>query len=159
MKPFVFFIKLLLVIFMLMFIWGNSFLSGEMSQRESDLVLEVVEPVVEPVQEQLYEMGYDISKELIVRKMAHFTEYFILGILMYLLFVRPDGRSRYFLPVLLCAAAAGVDEGIQIFAVDRGPMLRDVALDFFGSCVGILGAALIVLFIYLGSERRRSERY
>ena len=155
MKPIVFIIKLILVILMLAFIWGNSFLPGELSVQESEKVLELVEPVVEPVTEMLTTAGYDVDEHFVVRKMAHFTEYTVLGALMFLLFVKPDGRSRYLLPAGLCLAAAGVDEGIQILALDRGPALRDVLLDFCGSCIGILCAAFVILLIYYKVRNRR----
>lgn len=155
MKSVVFTIKLLLVILLLVFIWGNSFLPGELSERESEKVLEILEPVVVPVTRALNGMGYDLDEHMVVRKLAHFTEYAVLGVLMYLLFVKPDGRSRYLLPAGLCLVAAGIDEGIQILAVDRGPALRDVALDFCGSAVGILAASFVIMLIYY---KVRSER-
>ena len=148
MKPYVFILNLILVVLMLGFIWGNSILSGSLSSRESERVLEIMEPVVEPVTEALNAVGYEVDEHFVVRKMAHFSEYAVLGVLMFLLFVKPDGRSRYLLPAGLCLAAAAVDEGIQIFAVERGPALRDVALDFCGSCVGILAAAFVVMLLY-----------
>ncbi len=148
MKPFIFFIKLTLVVLTLMFIWGNSMMPGELSSKESETMLEVLEPVVEPVVEELQERGYEVTEIFLVRKMAHFTEFMILGALMFLLFVKPDGRSRYILPSMLCLGAAMIDEGIQIFAMERGPALRDVGIDFCGSLIGILATALVVLIVY-----------
>ena len=148
MKTFVFVFKLVLVILMLAFIWCNSLLPGELSLKQSEGVLKLIEPLVNAVTRVLNAAGYDVDEHLVVRKMAHFAEFAVLGALMFLLFVKPDGRSRYLLPAGLCLAAAGVDEGIQIFAVERGPALRDVLLDFCGSSVGILAAAFVVLLVY-----------
>ena len=156
MKPIVFIIKLVLVILTLGFIWGNSLLSGELSAQESEKILELTEPVVEPVTETLVAAGYDVDEHYVVRKMAHFTEFAVLGAMMFLLFVKPDGRSRYLLPAGLCFAAACVDEGIQILAVERGPALRDVLLDFCGSCVGILCAAFVILLLYYKVQNHRA---
>ena len=158
MKPIVFTIKLILVILMVAFIWGQSMLPGALSAQESAFVLELLQPVVEPLHRILAEMGREVDPHLLVRKLAHFTEYAVLGVLMYLLFVKPDGRSRYLLPAGLCLATAGVDEGIQIFAEDRGPALRDVAIDFCGSCVGILAAAFVILLLYYRVRQEREYR-
>lgn len=154
MKNSAFGIRLALVLAVLAFIWINSMLSGDISQYESDKVLEVVEPVVEPVQQQLEDMGYHVCKRNLVRKMAHFAEYTVLGAATLLLFTTPDGRSRYLMPMLLCFGAACVDEGIQIFAVNRGPQFKDVLLDFSGACCGILGMALVVLIVCALRRRR-----
>ena len=158
MKSFIFAVKLLLVALTLSFIWGNSLRDAEASLQQSDRVLELVEPVVDVIQQDFSQMGYDVSKTIIVRKAAHFTEFALLGAVMFLLFVKPDGRSRYLPPALLCLASAFVDEGIQIFSVDRGPSLRDVGLDFSGACTGIVMCALVVLVLYsLGRGARRSR--
>jgi len=155
MKPIVFTIKLILVILMLAFIWGNSLLPGDLSSQESEKVLELLQPVVGPLTRVLNAGGFDVDEHTVVRKLAHFTEYAVLGALMFLLFVKPDGRSRYLLPAGLCLTTAGIDEGIQIFAQDRGPALRDVAIDFCGSCIGLLAAAFVILLLYY---KVRSER-
>ena len=157
MKIFVFLIKLLLVLAMLAFIWGQSLLPGELSESESEWVLTLVYPVVEILQRGLAHFGRVYELSFLVRKLAHFTEYAVLGMLMYILFLKPDGRSRYILPMGLCLAAAGIDEGIQIFAADRGPALRDVILDFAGSCAGIYITAFVVVILYMKSRRRRAR--
>ena len=157
MKRIEYIIRLLLVILMLAFIWGQSLMPGEVSGRESEWVLQVMEPVVKPVTRQLNHMGFDVDEHYVVRKMAHFTEYMVLGGLMFLLFVRPDENGRYLRPALLCLASAGVDEGIiQRLSRDRGPALGDVWLDFAGSCLGIGIAAFLILILYRGIRRRRS---
>ena len=158
MKGFVFLIKLTLVILMLAFIWGQSLMPGDMSSMESEWVLTLVRPVVELLQRGLSALGYDFELSYLVRKLAHFSEYAVLGVLMFLLFVKPDGRSRYILPAGLCLASACVDEGIQIFAVERGPALRDVILDFAGSCAGILAAGFVMMVLYTLSYNRRRRR-
>ena len=148
MKTFVFLLKLLLVLAMLAFIWGQSLMPGDASQLESDRVLQLVRPAVELLQKALSALGRDYDLSYLVRKLAHFSEYAVLGVLMFALFLRPDGGARYLLPMGLCLGSAAIDEGLQILAVDRGPALRDVILDFTGSCTGILAAGLCVVILH-----------
>ncbi len=154
MRRFVFVLKVLLVLAMLAFIWGQSLMPGAASQMESDSVLKLVYPVVELLQKALAALGRTYDPTFLVRKLAHFTEYAVLGVLMFVLFLQPEGGGRYIPPMGLCLAAAAVDEGLQFFAVDRGPALRDVILDFTGSCAGILAAGLCV--VVLQGLRRRT---
>lgn len=158
MKFFIFLIKLLLVAAMLLFIWGNSLVPGDLSRIESEWFLTLIYPVVEFIQRVLAHFGHVYTMSFLVRKMAHFSEYALLGVLMFWLFVRSDGRGRYVLPTVLCFSAACVDEGIQLFAIERGPALRDVMIDFAGSCAGILAMAFVVEILYALTRRRRRRR-
>ena len=158
MRRYVFPLKLLLTLLLLAFIWGHSFMPGEMSSMESEWVLTLVRPVVEALRRGLSHMGYDFDQSFLVRKLAHFLEYALLGVLSYILFLRPDGRGRCFLPMALCLAAAGIDEGIQRFSLNRGPALRDVMLDFCGACTGILLVAVFLAVLYGLVLRRRRRR-
>ncbi len=156
MKGFVFLIKLMLVILLLVFIWGNSLLPGELSSQESDFVGRLLEPIIEPVQGFLEAHGLAVSQATLVRKTAHFTEYAALGAMMFILFLKPDGHSRYILPAALCLAAAAIDESIQIFVDGRGPSVRDVALDFSGACAGILCVGFVVCLFFCVRRRERT---
>lgn len=64
-----------------------------------------------------------------IRKLAHFTEYGIL----FLLLIRGPMRGHTLLALGACAAYAMLDEGHQIFVPDRTASLYDVALDFSGA--------------------------
>ena len=140
-------VKLALVVLTLLFIWGNSVLPGSVSGRESGFVLRLCEPLVDALQRLLSSRGVELSQEHIIRKLAHFTEYVVLGVLMLSLFVRPGLRFRMIPPAMLCLGAALMDEGIQIFAMDRGPSLRDVGLDFCGAVCGIALSTIAVLLL------------
>lgn len=161
MKVFIFLIKLLMVAAMLVFIWGNSLIPGDLSSMESEWFLSLVYPVIERAQQVLADFGHVYEMSFLVRKLAHFSEYALLGALMYWLFVKPNGRGRYVLPAVLCLAAACVDEGIQIFAIERGPALKDVILDFAGSCAGIIVMSVVISVLYAlirPFRRRRKVR-
>lgn len=147
MKTKTFWVKLALVVLMLLFIWGNSALPGPVSGRESGFVLRFLEPAVTAVQRFLEARGHSLSQDYIVRKMAHFTEYAVLGVLMLALLVRPGVRTRPILSAGACLIAAAIDECIQIFSYSRGPAVRDVLLDFSGACFGVALAALALLIL------------
>ena len=78
------------------------------------------------------------------RKAAHFFEFFTLGILLYLLLSGKEKRGM--LAFLFSAAAAFLDEGLQMFS-DRGNSLRDVLLDSCGAAAGILLVSAIIFLI------------
>lgn len=94
--------------------------------------------------------------QFIVRKLAHFTEYALLGVLMMLAL---SAHTHRMLSQILIAAAIGLlyaagDEWHQSFVPGRGPGIRDVCIDFLGALTGILLSALIAVIW----RRRRLRR-
>lgn len=96
-----------------------------------------------------------------VRKLAHFSEYFVLcgfafNFLMRLCAPLPSlcAKSRGFklmAPVAFSALYAATDEFHQMFVAGRSPQLFDVGVD---TC-GALAFALVALAIWALRERRR----
>ena len=80
----------------------------------------------------------------IVRKLAHFTIYFILGVLVsYLLNVGNRKRKKIiFVAGICCLLFAISDETLQLFIYGRGAQVTDVLID-------ITGASLGILYVYL----------
>ena len=72
-----------------------------------------------------------------VRKIAHFTEYFILGILIFLCFKEYNNKNVY-LMILICFLYAVSDELHQLIVPGRDCNITDVLIDTFGSCFSIL---------------------
>lgn len=75
----------------------------------------------------------------LVRKMAHFTIYMILGILVTLL-VREYNISFYkclFISLLVCLLYSISDEIHQLFVMGRSGEIKDVFIDTSGSFIGI----------------------
>ena len=64
-----------------------------------------------------------------IRKLAHFTEYGIL----FLLLIRGPMRGHAALALIACALYALLDEGHQSFVPDRTASFYDVALDCSGA--------------------------
>ena len=86
---------------------------------------------------------------LVVRKTAHFSEYFILGVLVSLT-ASTSGKINYKLKFLLstvfCVIYATSDEIHQFFVPGRACRFGDVCIDTAGSVVAI---ALIMLICML----------
>ena len=90
----------------------------------------------------------------LVRKAAHFTEYFILGGLLSLT-VREARWSRPLLkPWLMGTLVACCDETIQLFSDGRAGMITDVMLDSCGVFTGCVVLAMGLLFF----DRRRARK-
>ena len=136
-----------LILCCLVFIWGNSLLPGEISGAISDFFKRILQ--------SLFEQGESGSSGMLgflVRKMAHFTEFTALGLCLCWLFgMLKKGRLA---PFLCGAAAACVDETIQIFVPGRGPSVRDVCID---SCGVLLGVILLTLGHHYLCKKRLLE--
>ena len=121
---------LTLLVCNLIFIWGNSLLPGELSGKLSDWVKEILKLLFSSSGEE------DSSGGFLLRKLAHFTEFAALGVLLgWLCGMLQKKRT---LPFFLGAAAACIDETIQIFVPDRGPAIRDVCIDSCGVLTGMI---------------------
>ena len=131
-------ILFLLLILTLGFIWGHSCMPQTVSAAESASITELVEPVLELV------VGAGNVTDHLVRKLAHFSEFAVLGAeLALLLAAKKTGVIHACAFGLL---AGFVDETIQIFAF-RGDMISDVWLDFGGAVFGVILASLLCLLI------------
>ena len=72
----------------------------------------------------------------IIRKLAHFTEYLVLGLLMYNLV--KDKRNNIILALFICVIYAISDEIHQIYVPGRSGQITDIFIDSVGSICGIL---------------------
>jgi len=118
-----------LLICNLAFIWGNSLLPAEISQAFSDWVKEILLGLISDSDPSEGGSG-------VLRKIAHFTEFSALG---FLLSWRFGMLGRGKLPAFVCgAAAACMDETIQMFVPERGPGILDVLLDCSGVLTGMV---------------------
>ena len=125
-------------------IWGNSTLPGGVSMELSDGFLALLSQGLPA----LAVIGF-----ILIRKLAHFSEFACLGLLLGWL-LSPEGGFRGFAaPALLGTLAACVDETIQRFVPGRESSLIDVWIDIFGVCAGIL-----LLRLGYRCIRRRKER-
>ena len=125
-------------------IWGNSTLPGGVSMELSDGFLALQTQGLPALA---------VIGSILIRKLAHFSEFACLGLLLGWL-LSPEGGFRGFAaPALLGTLAACVDETIQRFVPGRESSLIDVWIDIFGVCAGIL-----LLRLGYRCIRRRKER-
>lgn len=81
------------------------------------------------------------DKTFIVRKTAHFTEYFILGLIL-ILYVQTKEKlaTKYIiLAIIFCVLYATSDEIHQLFVDGRSCKIIDILIDTCGSSLAILG--------------------
>lgn len=137
-----------LIILTLALIWGHSLLGREASTEESGFVMELLEPVLEMV------VGEGNVTEFLVRKLAHFTEFFVLGLelLTFFAYRKPLFPQAFLLALTHGFFAAFLDETIQTFS-GRGPMIQDVWLDICGFAVG----ASLMLGIMVWRKHRKNN--
>ncbi len=136
-----------LTVLMLLFIFGMSAFNGDESSELSGGLLEYINSVL-----SLLGLG-DILTEHILRKTAHYTEYFILGGLFVLDGLSYIGNFRKSIKFTLSAGliTACLDEFSQSFSEGRTPGVTDVIIDFSG----ILSAALIGCAVYIALKKKR----
>ena len=73
----------------------------------------------------------------IVRKLAHFTEYLILGLLVLNMLRYYNPKQIIILALLTCVLYACSDEIHQLFIQGRAGQITDVIIDTLGSLTGI----------------------
>lgn len=73
----------------------------------------------------------------IIRKLAHLTEYLILGLLVANMFTKNNINNLYLISIILCIIYATSDEIHQLFVPGRACQLRDILIDSIGSITGV----------------------
>ena len=135
-----------LLVLNIAFIWGNSVLPASVSSALSGWVKELLQYL-------LPGNGSQIQGDGILRKLAHFCEFCVLGVM--LLWLHGMLRRTWISAIagsLVCAVAvAGIDEAIQIHSPGRYASILDVALDTAGAVFGVL---LCTGYIFLKKQRK-----
>lgn len=149
-KRFIYILSFLIVL-TLVFIWGHSIVPAAVSADESKLVGNWITPMLE-----LF-VGKGNVTDHIVRKLAHFCEFFVLGSMIMMLI--SSFEKITFLRVsygVLCTLAVGViDETIQLAAEGRGARVSDILLDFSGAVTGITVVLIICLIVRKVREKKQ----
>lgn len=79
-----------------------------------------------------------------VRKLAHFSEFAILGVLMYSVYNDKQKDKNMLWPLILSALYAISDEIHQYFVPGRACTLIDILIDTCGAFIGILFIHLVI---------------
>lgn len=135
--------------------------NGEQSKKTSDRVTKTVVHWQEPNYDRLPVVKQQaIWKRvgLTIRKLAHFSEFALLGALLFVyLFLSPRERKTGMTALIAFGATALYavsDEMHQMLVEDRGPSPIDVGID----CLGAMLAIVLVAGIWLLVRRLRARR-
>ena len=137
--------SLLIIWMIVIFMFSNQ--NATKSESTSDKVASTVIDTVEVVTKE--EITEDKKETLIednrfvVRKTAHFTLYFILGLLAYLTLSSYSIKKIVIFSILFCFLYACSDEIHQMFLDGRTGKILDVFIDTIGSVVGIYLCLLV----------------
>ena len=140
-------VLLVLITATLVFIWTNSMEAPAESSEKSQWVMKLMTPFLEIF------VGNGNVTEFLVRKLAHFCEFGLLGCELSLMLILRSRRTLqwYVNAGMFAFVVAALDETIQIFA-DRGSSLADVWLDTAGAVTGIVGVWVLYA---LGSRMKK----
>ena len=106
--------------------------NGEESLKQSNFILQYIKDLL-----SLFNLD--------VRKLAHFTIYFLLGSCYFLSF-KNLSKKEVLISILLTFLYACSDEYHQSFVPGRGPAFKDVLIDTSGGTLGIISLKVYNLF-------------
>lgn len=145
------FIMILLTAGLIAFAFIHSSMNADESGAESAVTMGFLQNILDA-------LGIKIElTDHIVRKLAHFTEYTAIGImLMNTAYAFNKSRPYIYYPHILFAGlfTAVIDEAIQLNVPGRAGMITDALLDFSGVVTGTV-VMLIILTIYKAVRRKR----
>lgn len=135
-------IYLILIILWMSIIFIYSNFKGVESTAQSDgIINSTIRRVVNlfDLEEETKDKIIDYST-LIVRKIAHVSEYFILSILVYLYINEYNiiYSKKIYITILICFIYAISDEVHQLFIVGRSGNIIDVIIDTLGAYLYLL---------------------
>ena len=141
-----------LTAFMMLFAWIHSCFPASISSKESEGVLQFVYGFF-----KLFGLDRD-GAEHVIRKVAHFTEFAVIGGLLLSCAYCFDRRRphRFYVYVLFAGLlTAVVDETIQLFVEGRAGMIVDVWIDLGGV---VFGSLLMLGFYALYRRKKIKDR-
>ena len=144
MKRWILYIVLGLIVF---FIWDNSLQNGGNSDGFSLIFAEWLAPIAD----KLGFYGNIWALNRIVRKLAHLTEFTILGGVLYVVLRRYIEYGTVVKTIGVGIVIASLDEFIQLFSLGRSSQLSDVLIDTIGIIIGIL---VVKLAYYISHDKR-----
>lgn len=139
-------ITALIAIFVTIFGFSNqnSETSAGLSQKVTNFVVEFVPSIKNMPEKEKEQAEYRIEK--IIRKIAHYSIYTLVGILLMALMstYKIKELDRIAISMIIGVIYAATDEIHQAFVPGRGPLVTDVILD----SIGVLTGICIVLLVY-----------
>ena len=120
--------SLILLVLWMTIIFIMSCFNADDSGNQSGFIVNVIS--------KLFNISNVTLLSLIVRKIAHFSEYFILGLFSVNCFNKYKKNINYC--YLLCIVYAISDEIHQLFVPGRSCQITDILIDSMGAILGIL---------------------
>ena len=131
-----------LLILWMLFIFIMSSFNGVMSSNQSGSIATLIY--------NLFDISDTEKVSFIVRKCAHVSEFFILGILVINLISKYNVKNSYLLSFFVCVLYASSDEFHQLFVPGRSGQVADIFIDLIGV---VLGLSIYCLIKYFKSLR------
>lgn len=122
-------LSIILVLIWMIIIFIMSSFNAEDSANQSNFIVNIISNILNIENVRLL--------SLIIRKLAHFTEYLILGFLTINMLNKNDISKKYLISILICLIYATSDEIHQIFVPGRACQIKDILIDSVGSITGI----------------------
>ena len=144
MKRWILYIVLCLIVF---FIWDNSLQNGGTSDGFSLIFAKWIAPIAN----KLGFYGNIWALNRIIRKLAHLTEFTILGGVLYVVLRRYIEYGTVVKTIGVGIVIACLDEFIQLFSLGRSSQVFDVLIDTIGIIIGIL---VVKLAYYISHDKR-----
>ena len=126
-------ISILLVIIWMLFIFIMSSSNSTQSDNQSGFIVNIISNILN--------IENTDTLNFIIRKTAHFTEYFILGLLTHNMI--HNYNKKTYISIIICILYAISDELHQLITPGRSCQILDILIDSSGSILGIY-----LLFIY-----------
>ena len=131
-------ISVILVILWMIVIFTFSSAPSNKSKKTSGRIVKQVVNVVGSINNKRITDKNTLDKiELVIRKLAHVSEYLMLGILVYNLVMVFNLKDPFLIALLLCILYSISDEIHQLFVPSRSGMVIDVLIDTIGIYIGI----------------------
>ncbi len=139
-----------LIAITLLLVWGNSLLPGSASAQVSSHFGRLLSDWIPSLSPNSPHGSH------LLRKCAHFAEFFLLGnLLCWLVSAFTSHKLQIFtLALTMGITVAAIDEGIQRFIPGRSGSWKDVLLD---SCGVLAGVILAMLFISLYAKHQQKS--
>lgn len=119
--------SVILVIVWMIFIFVMSSFNSDISSSQSDIAVNFIS--------NLFQIDSVNNISFIIRKLAHFIEYFILGLLVFNMI--KFYNKRWICAIVICMLYAISDEIHQIFVLGRSCQITDILIDSLGAVIGV----------------------
>ena len=132
-------LSIILVLLWLSVVYGMSSFDATASQSQSNIIVNIINELF-----NISDINTINTISFIIRKIAHFSEYFILGMLMYNMM--HNFNKKYYIAMIICILCASLDELYQSFIPGRSSKILDVIIDSSGAILGVYSLYLFLKY-------------